>query len=185
VPPQVSRRLGSSKKGSGRPGAALSRPGSRGRSWPDPAFFVLSARVERVLVQAVVALGVTVVLAQFLLTLPTARLVMSYVDRLEGVPLASGGATVTVSLMSGEPAHAAYLLVNGERAASFASGVVRVVVRPGDLLEVDGTGLTAQGVFAVSQVTGGVVAPTVGLRVTTDRSVARLAWVELESGGDG
>ncbi|MCL6581311.1 MAG: hypothetical protein K6U08_06835 [Firmicutes bacterium] len=184
MPPQVSRRLGSST-GSGRPRSALPRPGLRGRPGPDPAFFVLSARVERVLVQAVVALGVTVVLAQLLLTFPAARLVMSYVDRLEGVPLTSGGATVTVALMSGEPAHAAYLLVNGERAASFASGVVRVVVRPGDLLEVDGTGLTTQGVFAVTQVTGAVVAPTVGLRVTTDRSVARLGWVELELVGDG
>lgn len=154
-----------------------------GRPYPGPRFYSASARLERVLVQAVIAFGLVCVLAQFLLTVPAARYVMSYVDRLEGVALDPGGASVTVVLSNGSPGQAARLLVNGRRAGTFATGMLRVEVSGGDLLEVDGTGLTGEGLFAVIATSGGVSAPAVGLEVRTHRGVTSLGRVGFETGG--
>jgi len=138
--------------------------------------------VEALLLQLVVALGVIVVLSQVLLTMPGARYVMSYVDRLEGVALDPGGPSVTVLMSRGNPGHAAYLLVNGQRASSFALGIITVGVNAGDLLEVDGTGLDGDGTFQVAATTGGVLAPAKGSEVVTHRGVTSLGRVEAEGG---
>jgi hypothetical protein len=156
-----------------------------GRTRPDPRFYSLSARVEAVLVQAVIALGLVLIASQLLLTTPTARYVMSYVDRLEGVALWEAAPSVTIALVSGTPGRQAYVLVNGERAANFATGQARLLVGPGDLLELDGTGLDGEGVFEVVETTGAVTSPSLGLRVTTCRGVSSLGRVETTSGPGG
>ncbi len=156
-----------------------------GGAYPGPRFYSVSARLERVLVQAVIALGVTLLLAQFLLTIPATRYVMSYVDRLEGVALDSGGASVTVLMTGGSPGQGARLLVNGRYAGAFATGLVRVQVKGGDLLEIDGTGLAGGGSFKVIAVTGGVSRPAVGDTVETQRGVSSLGRVEFVVSGGG
>ncbi len=145
----------------------------------------LSRKVESLLIEVAVALGVVLLCVQFLLSLPTVRYVMSYVDRLEGVALEDPWPSVTVVLLEGEPAGSAYLLVNGRRAAAFALGQVRVRVAPGDLLEVDGTDLEGEGVFEVVETRGGVAAPAPGDRVTTRGGVSSLGRVVLSSPGGG
>jgi len=150
-----------------------------------PASASLSRRVDALLIQAIVALGVVVVLSQLLLTVPAARYVMSYVNRLEGVALDPGGASVTVALESGAPAEAACLLVNGQRAADFALGSVRVQVKAGDSLAVDGTSLTGEGVFTVLLTAGGVAVPAAGLSITTHRNVLPLGRVTFQTDPGG
>lgn len=159
------------------------RPRRRGRGL-DPRFDSLGARLEAVLVQAIVAFGVVLIAAQVLLTLPAARYVMSYVDRLEGIPLSEGRPSVTIVLSEGAPPQSAALLVNGKRAAGFSGGQITVNVLDGDLLEVDGTALDGQGVFEVIAVGRGVTAPAVGSRAVTDGGVATLGRVELEGEPD-
>lgn len=153
------------------------------RPYPGQRFFAASAKLERVLVQVVVVLGLVLIASQLLLTIPAVRYVMSYVDRLEGVALDPGGASVTVSLVSGSPAQGARLLVNGEPAATFSTGLVRVAVAGGDLIEIDGTGLSGEGRFKVVAVEGGVSSPQVGLEVQTAAGVASLGRVEFETSG--
>lgn len=170
--------------GRGRPGPRTVRRTGR-RALADPRYFALSARMEAVLIQAVVALGLVVVLSQVLLTIPAARYVMSQVARLEGVALWEETPTVTIALRAGSPGRAAAVLVNGERAATFASDQVRLRVRPGDLLEVDGTGLDGEGVFEVVETTGGLRVPALGERVVTRGGVRSLGRVEVSSGGGG
>lgn len=154
-----------------------------GRPYPGPRFYSVSARLEGVLIQSVIALGLVCVLGQFLLTVPAARYVMSYVDRLEGVALDPGGASVTIVLASGSPGQGARLFVNGRQAGTFATGMLWVQVSGGDLIEVDGSGLTGEGRFEVVASSGGVSAPAVGLKVTTRRGAASLGRVEFETGG--
>lgn len=137
--------------------------------------------MESVLVQTVAALGAVLVLGQLLLSLPAARHVMSYVDRLEGVALDAGGAAVTVVMTGGGPGQNAFLLVNGQQAASFATEAVRINVKAGDLLEIDGSRLDGEASFEVVGVAGGVSAPAVGTRVVTRRGVVSLERVEFEA----
>jgi hypothetical protein len=150
-----------------------------------PAGASLSRRAEALLVQVIVALGVLIVLTQLLLTVPAARYVMSYVNRLEGVALGPGGASVTVALESGTPAKAAWLLLNGRRAADFALGSVRVQVKAGDSLEVDGTSLAGDGRFTVLLTAGGVAVPAAGLSVTTHGDVVPFGRVTFQTGPGG
>ena len=150
-----------------------------------PPSVSLSRRVDALLIQAIVALGVLVVLTQLLLTVPAARYVMSYVNRLEGVALDPGGASVTIALESGTPAGEACLLVNGQRAADFALGSVRVQVKAGDTLAVDGTSLAGEGVFTVLLTAGGVAVPTAGLSITTHQDVVPVGRVTFQTDPGG
>ncbi len=161
------------------------RTARRRPNLPPPRFFTLSARLERVFVQAIFAFGLVMVVAQVLLTVPGVRQAMSYVDRLEGIPLGAGGATVTITLSVGSPKGSALLVVNGHRASSFAGGEVRLVVAPGDLLEVDGTMLEGEAVFEVIATDGGVSAPKVGEKVVTHRGVGSFGRVVFEDGAGG
>lgn len=162
-------------RGSARRDARHSR--RRRRRSLDPRVDSLGARLESVLIQAIVAFGLVLIAGQVLLTVPAARYVMSYVDRLEGVPLAERRPSVTIVLSKGEPAHSAILFINGRRAAGFSGGQVTVNVLEGDLLEVDGTALDGDAVFEVIAVAGGVTAPEVGTRVLTSNSLATLGRV--------
>ena len=161
------------------------RAGRAGRAVSEVRFYALSARVEAVLVQAIVALGLVLVASQLLLTTPAARYVMSYVDRLEGVALWEAAPTVTIALISGTPGHRAHVLVNGQRAANFVTGQARLLVGQGDLLELDGTGLEGEGTFEVVDLAGAVKAPPVGFRVTTRNGVTSLGRVEIQPGTPG
>jgi len=139
-----------------------------------------------VLVQALVALALVLVAGQFLLTVPAARYVMSYVDRLEGVALGDDGPTITVVLVEGGSWDNAFLLVNGERASGFSGGQVRVAVAEGDLIEVDGTGLDAKAIFEIAETSGGVTAPAVGQTVVTEGGIGSFGRVECQRpAGDG
>jgi len=140
-----------------------------------------AAGLERTLIQFLVALAVVLVSAQLLLTVPAARYVMSYVERLEGLPLQADVPCVTIVLAGGGPGEKAYLLLNGERVATFAGGRVDVAVAPGDLLQVDGRDLDGEGVFEVRAVRGPVAAPPVGATAVTRGGDASFGRVKMES----
>lgn len=152
-----------------------------------------AAGFERFLTQLVVALGVTLLLAQVALKLPGTRQLLTWAAGPESAVLGqtpgstlagSEDAFVTLMLVAGHPPQAAWLLVNGRREAGFAAGWLEVQVADGDLLEIDGTGLSGEGRFQVIAASDRIETPRVGTVVSTWGGVASLGRVRFSTGGD-
>lgn len=176
---------------------------TRGLSFQE-RFLSLGDRVERTLVRLVIGLALLVFLAQAALARPDLRRWLSFVDRLEGVSLATystglagppaaavpstalglkavPGSSLTLSLVGRKGASWATVLVNGDAAGSLATGSLTCAVRAGDLVEIDPG---QRGVALTVKVTGsrGISYPTVGQVITAQNTIARLGRVLAAAG---
>lgn len=131
--------------------------------------------------------------AQALLTNPSVRRVVSFVDRLEGqpietarrispeplpvVPRAWGRLTIR---LEGGVSKSAVLLVNGEEVSDFSRGEVTIEVRAGDLIEIDGGTKVQDLVFRVTEASSGMVSPFRGQTVRTRGTIEILSRVRIQ-----
>lgn len=151
-------------------------------------FFTLAERLERVLLRLVVLSLVALVGAQALLSYGPARSYLSYVERLEGLEVrpvvlksnggGTGGWKLTITLVSQPRAPRAVILLNGKEAATFAGPEVTLQVKPGDLLEVDGTLYRNPLQFRVTATAPEMSEPATGLEIVTSRSVELVGRVK-------
>jgi len=151
-------------------------------------FFNLAERVERALLRLVVLSLVALVGVQALLSYGPARSYLSYVERLEGLEVQpvvlksnGGGAEgwdLTITLVSQPRAPRAVILLNGKEAATFERAEVTLKVKPGDLVELDGTLYRNPLQFRVTATAPEISEPAAGLEVVTRRSVELVGRVK-------
>jgi hypothetical protein len=78
---------------------------------------------------------------------------------------------VVVRLLDHRSAWRAYVLVNGREVGSFRGNEVVAPVKPGDLLEVDGTAYSGAVTFRVVGASGTLSQPRIGDEITTRGSI--------------
>lgn len=160
-----------------------------------------SDKVERFLMQLVILGLVGLVLVQTFQVVPAVRRLTNLVEALEGTawnevlawrgdsslgvaqqesaaPVAgvSRSMTLTVDLVSHRSAPEARLLVDGQSAGTFADGRVSAVVKPGQVVVIDGGAQHLARTFRVIEAAG-LTSPSLGTQVTTRGDQQRLGVV--------
>ena len=174
-------------------------------------FLSLGDRLEHALVRLVIGLTLLVFLSQAALARPDLRRWLSFVDRLEGVSLATysvpslagypaatpsstsavetkpapeeavSAPSLTLTLVGRRAAPWVTVLVNGDPTATFVRASAVVAVRPGDLVEIDPG--QGRGSFSIRvEAARGISYPTVGQSLTAQGSIARLGRVLAPAG---
>ncbi|MCL5040590.1 MAG: hypothetical protein M1299_12360 [Firmicutes bacterium] len=154
-------------------------------------------RAERSLIRFVIILAVVVVVSQGLLTNEKLRLFLSYPDQLEGIALKDGStnvfaprpsgnskgrdsekqASLNILCVTGPSFPKAMILVNGVVAGDFSRGSVRIPVRNGDLVEIDGSHYPELLTFRLTAAGDSVLEPRVGREIITRQSIEILGRV--------
>ncbi len=92
-------------------------------------------------------------------------------------PTASGHVLVVLETPKSK---SAWVLKNGEEVGDFSGGMVRVEVRNGDLLEIDGGVKRERRLFRVVETSANVLLPLAGDTIVTEGSIEILARVKIE-----
>lgn len=140
--------------------------------------------VERVLTRLAVCCMTLLVTVQFLLADEGTRARLNFLDYAEGIPLTTvealrpgvGGGLARLEpvlpgdgqgwlVLEGGPEPGLAVLVNGRRVGDLSRGTLVVIVRSGDLLELDATGLDRVLPVSVRAVSRRVLSPVAGTRV--------------------
>ena len=138
---------------------------------------------ERWLLKGAALLLLLLILTQALLTQPEFRNILSLVDRLEGTPVAENEPTavsgdnaeavvregyVELSIIDAKDLTEIQVQVNGDTVATLgkAATTVRIPVREGDAVEIDGQVPEQNIQVAVTAVSEGILYPQAGKEVT-------------------
>lgn len=152
---------------------------------------------EKLLVRGAVLLLLLLLFSQVLLAQPSVRRILSLADRLEGEPVSANDEEAFTSVVtrprvtetgylelrviSGAPADDLEVVVNGERAATFAgSATVRIAVHDGDAVELDGGMPREEVVVEVTEVSDGIVSPVAGKKVTYFGRPETVSFISME-----
>ena len=143
-------------------------------------------RFEKALLKLGAVLLLLLFISQFLLTDPTVRNLMSYMVRLEGQeveevfsPESPRDLYMELAVDEGGEGSVKVLVNQGEE-VSFEGGRVRLNVKEGDLIEIDGRRMQDPVTVRVVAVHDGIRAPLVGHSVTTFGTNELLGWVMTE-----
>lgn len=154
-------------------------------------FLLLAHRVERFLLRLVVLSVLLLVAVQGLMMDDQGKRLLTAIDRLEGrlpegeseqavwvnAAVPRGGVPITLHLITAESAPEARVLLNGTTVARFTTASQQVRVRPGQVLEVDGSAYRQPLLFRVTAVDPSLTSPGLGKEVITQGDVQSFGLV--------
>lgn len=144
-----------------------------------------SDRLERTVLRIVVGLVLLLLVAQIVLGGPGISSLLAPLDRLSaGAPAGTAGdgaglpeTYVTVRLIDHRTAWRAVVLVNGREVGTFRGNEVIAPVKPGDLIEIDGTGYFGAVTFRIVKSAGTLSEPRIGDEITTRGTIEQFKRV--------
>ncbi len=153
-------------------------------------FLKIATSLESFLIKLVVVSFSLVLISQALLSDDETRRFLSYVDRLEGssvnmvlsealsYQLADDTHAVRVMLINQKQAEKAWLLINGRRVVDFSYPEVTVLVKNGDLIEIDGQNYNEPLQFRIVQVSEELLYPKEGEEVIVTSNIGSFTRIQ-------
>lgn len=140
--------------------------------------------IERFLFVSVIVTFTLLIFVQGALLSPTMRAFLSVEDQLEGAPLADeeflySEGTLYLQILGSEAQRNLKVLVNGDEVARFEEVGLRIIVRNGDIVEIDGSEVDGSVEVMVASGSRNISSECLNTRVKVTSNVKKLVRVKL------
>lgn len=145
----------------------------------------LRINFERVLFISFIVTFVIMVFVQAALTSPSIRASLSISDELEGTPLAMeeylySKGEIVLQLINSKKNESLKILVNGEEVGSFLQKNVKIKVKNGDVIEIDGSSVNEDMEIAIISKSDNIITECIGKRILVNSNIKKIVKVKIE-----
>jgi hypothetical protein len=140
---------------------------------------------EKALMLSFAAVFALLVIVQVLLATPSIRTLIVEDVEFEGTPVNSEEymykeGEVVLELVNSESNQDLKVLVNGDETADFSNKLIKLTVREGDVVEIDGTGSIVSSEVAVSWCSNNITGDCIGRKIIVLSDIKSLLKVKME-----
>ncbi|AIS52437.1 hypothetical protein TKV_c12660 [Thermoanaerobacter kivui] len=138
---------------------------------------------ETILVVLIMLGLLSIAITQLLMTNDDIRVFLNSTERLEGINLNSNlskEGSITIEVIEKDKALNSFVLLDGEPVTNFPTKSVNVIVKPNQILEIDGTQEDQPLHFKIVNTSDNVIEPQNTAVVKVDRNIQKICMVKLK-----